>query len=70
MSGESKTKTIRRALEERKARLKGKPIAERRARVLKFLKRHVWPAIPLSERGRRRTRAEEDDLLGYGPCGV
>ena len=26
----------------------------------------VWPAVPASERGRRLTRAEEDEILGYG----
>lgn len=70
LTGESKTEAIRRALEERRRRLRGASPAERRARVLKFLETKVWPAIPKKQLGRRLTRAEEDDILGYGPGGV
>ena len=45
-------------------------MAERRARLLKFLETKVWPIIPKKQLGRWLTRAEEDDLLGYGPGGV
>lgn len=70
LTGESKTEAIRRSLEERRRRLKGRPVADRRARLLAFLETKVWPAIPESERGRRLSQAEEDELLGYGPGGV
>jgi antitoxin VapB len=70
LTGESKTEAIRRALEERKRRLKGLSVAERRARVLRLLESRIWPSIPKAQRGRRLTRAEEDELLGYGPGGV
>ena len=69
-TGESKTEAIRRALEERRRRLKGPSPEQRRARVLRFLEKNVWPTLPAGERGRRLTRAEEDDILGYGPAGV
>jgi len=70
LTGESKTEAIRRALDERRQRLKGTSAERRRARVLRFLEKKVWPALPRVERGRRLTRAEEDDILGYGPTGV
>jgi antitoxin VapB len=70
LTGESKTEAIRRALDERRRRLKGTSADERRARVLRFLDKKVWPTLPAGERGRRLTRAEEDDILGYGPAGV
>ena len=70
LTGESKTEAIRRALDERKRRLKGASIGDRRARVLTFLKKKVWPAIPREQLGRRLTRDEEDAILGYGPSGV
>ncbi len=70
LAGESKTEAIRRALEERKRRLTGLSRAERRKRVLAFLERSVWPKLPRGQRGRRLSRAEEDDLLGYGPDGA
>ena len=70
LTGESKTEAIRRALEERRQRLTGPPTARRRARVLAFLRTTVWPTIPIDQRGRRLTRAEEDEILGYGGEGV
>ena len=70
LTGESKTEAIRRALEERRRRLRGPSAEERRARVLRFLDTKVWPALAAGELGRRLTRAEEDDILGYGPDGV
>ena len=70
LTGESKTEAIRRSLEERRQRLKGARIADRRARVVKFLEKTVWSRLPESERGRRLSREEEDAILGYGPGGV
>lgn len=70
LTGESKTEAIRRALEERRNRLKSAPPSVRRARVLRFLEQKVWKALPPGERGRRLSRAEEDAILGYGPGGA
>jgi antitoxin VapB len=70
LTGESKTEAIRKALDERRRRLQGPSVEQRRARVLRFLEKKVWPALPAHERGRRLTRTEEDDILGYGPGGV
>ena len=70
MTGESKTEAIRRALDERRRRLKGTASDRRRTRVLTFLEKRVWPTLPEGEFGRRLTRAEEDEILGLGPDGV
>ncbi len=70
LTGESKTEAIRKALDERRRRLKGPSVTERRQRVVRFLKRDVWPTIPKKFLGRRPTRNEEDEILGYGPDGV
>ena len=70
LTGESKTEAIRRALEERRGRLKSASRSTRRAGVLRFLEKKVWPTVPESQVGRRLTRAEEDEILGYGPGGV
>jgi antitoxin VapB len=70
MTGESKTEAIRKALEDRKRRLKAVPSRDRRASVLAFLETRVWVGVPRQQFGRRLTRAEEDALLGYGPEGV
>jgi antitoxin VapB len=70
LAGESKTEAIRRALGERLERLKGRSLEQRRAKVVRFLEKRIWPAIPADQMGRRLTREEEDAILGYGPEGV
>jgi antitoxin VapB len=70
ITGESKTEVIRRALHERRVRLKSTPLRSRRARVLRFLQEKVWATLPENERGRRLTSDEEDAILGYGAEGV
>ena len=71
IAGESKTEAVRRALEERRARLAFRIAdGDRAGRLRRFLETEVWPKIPDEERGRRLSRDEEDELLGYGPSGV
>ena len=70
LTGESKTEAIRKALEERRRRLKGPGVAERRERLLRHLKTKVWADLPKTQLGRRLSRDEEDAILGYGPEGV
>jgi len=70
LTGESKTEAIRRALEERRRRLRSSSAGDRRKRVLMYLEKKVWAMLPKGERGRRLSRDEEDAILGYGPDGV
>lgn len=70
LTGESKTEAIRQALAERRRRLKGRSLADRRQRVLKVLETRLWSGMPKGQLGRRLTRAQEDAILGYGPEGV
>ena len=71
MAGETKTEAIRQALLDRKSRLQvaiGRP--GRKAQLLDFLERSVWPKVPSKALGKRLSRREEDAILGYGPEGV
>lgn len=70
LTGESKTEAIRKALEERRRRLKAIAPGERRGRLLQLLRERIWPAIPKAQLGKRLTREEEDAILGYGREGV
>jgi antitoxin VapB len=71
LTGESKTRAIRIALQERKQRLGFRvKRRSRRDELLRFLRCDVWPRVPVKERGRRLTREEEDAILGYGPEGA
>ena len=68
LTGESKTQAIRKALEERKARLEltGQ---DRKERLQTFLETQVWPKVPDELRGKGISQEEQDDILGYGPEG-
>lgn len=45
-------------------------IPERATRLTRFLEQEVWPVVPEEELGRKLTRQEEDEILGYGPEGA
>lgn len=71
LAGETKTEAIRKALQERRARLLRRlPIERRRQRLLDFLEREIWPRIPAGQLGRAPDRAERERILGYGREGV
>ena len=71
MTGESKTRAIRIALEERKQRLVMRVVRRDRGQALRrFLAEEVWPQVPARLRGRRLSRREREAILGYGSEGV
>ena len=71
LTGETKTEAIRRSLEERRDRLARVSADVNPAdRLRRLLDREIWPAIPPGVRGRRLTKAEEEQILGYGDDGA
>lgn len=67
MTGESKTRAIRVALTERLERLRAEETPEQRhARLIRFLEQEVWP---VTAGIRAPTKAEREEILGYGPGG-
>jgi antitoxin VapB len=71
LTGETKTEAVRRALEERKTRLRFRiSDGSRRDRIERFLEREIWSRVPECELGRAPSRAEREEILGYGPDGV
>jgi antitoxin VapB len=71
LTGESKTEAIRRALLERRARVRLR-VSEsgRDARIHRFLKREVWSRVPEDQRGAAPSKDEREEILGYGRGGV
>ena len=68
MTGENKTQAIRKALEERKARLELQ--GERSFEALTTLmEERIWSKLPDSVRGKGISQEEQDEILGYGPEG-
>jgi len=70
ITGESKTAAVRTALRERRQRLRRQETVEqRRERLRRFLEEEIWPHIPPEVRGKTMTKAEREEILGYGPEG-
>ena len=70
LTGESKTQAIRKALEERKARLELQGRRKLSAEELTaFMEERVWSKIPSELRGKGISQEEQDEILGYGPEG-
>lgn len=70
-TGESKTEAVRRALVERYERLSLQHVRRERGNdFLRYLQEEVWPKAPPGQLGRRLSREEEDQILGYGLEGV
>jgi antitoxin VapB len=71
MTGETKTRAVRIALEERKKRLsRGRVNRDRGTRLRRFLEEEAWPQIPQELLGKPISKAEREAILGYGPHGV
>lgn len=72
MAGESKTGAVTKALEERRERLRlragtsGKPWRD----MQEYLETEIWPHIPPEELDQPPlTKAEVEEILGFGPEG-
>jgi len=71
MTGETKTEAIRKALQERRNRLSYHIVSrDRKADLLQFLTKEIWPAIPRQMLGKKLTQSEQDRILGYGDKGI
>ena len=66
LTGETKTRAVKVALQERRRRLAARP----RKNLLRFLEEEIWPLVPEEERGQPSlTKAEREEILGIGPEG-
>lgn len=71
MTGESKTRAVRVALQERKQRLSLRAVHRDRARELRrFLEEEIWPQIPRTVLGKKVSRRDRERILSYGSLGV
>ncbi|HWT90216.1 MAG TPA: type II toxin-antitoxin system VapB family antitoxin [Solirubrobacterales bacterium] len=73
MTGDTKTGAVREALREKKRRVEMRSGSKERRRqsLREYLETEIWPHIPEEELGKPpMTKAEREELLGYGPEGV
>ncbi len=71
LTGDSQAEAVRKALEEKWQRLA--PAADPEALVArwrKYLEDEVWPHVRPEFRGKRISKEEIEEILGYGPDGV
>jgi antitoxin VapB len=71
LTGETKTRAVRTALEERRERLaRGVSTTERARRLADLLEGEIWPQVPADVLGKPISREQREAILGYGPEGV
>jgi len=71
LAGETKTRAVKVALEERKQRLALRGAdAARRETLKRFLEEEVWPQVPGDVLDQPLSRADREAILGLGPEGV
>jgi antitoxin VapB len=71
LAGETKTRAVRVALEQRKERLvlRSAPV-DRGTNFRRFLEDEAWPQVPEDVLGTRLSREDRESILGYGPDAV
>ena len=70
LTGESKTEAVRQALLDRRDRFRLGQGGNKKQRLEQFLKTHNWPAIPKKALGKSVSKADLENILGFGPGGV
>jgi antitoxin VapB len=70
LAHESKTHAVRVSLRERRERLLRQPPQRGAERLTAFLADEVWPQLPDDVLGRAPSKAEREEILGYGPEGL
>jgi len=71
LTGETKTRAVRVALEERRQRLALRlATPDRRQALRRFLEQEAWPQVPGEVLGRPISKTEREEILGYGELGV
>ncbi len=71
LTGETKTRAVKIALQERRERLARRVVRRDHGRELRrFLEEEAWPQVPAEALGKPLSRAEREAILGYGAEGV
>jgi antitoxin VapB len=74
LTGETKTEAVRKAASERLERLEAQSRQGRKKMTAEemrhFMETEIWPLVPDELLGKGITKAEREEILGYGPGGV
>jgi antitoxin VapB len=69
-TGQSKTETVRKALEDQRRRLTSQHRSCKIRSFLQYLEEEVWNEIPVEVLEKPLSKAEREAILGYGPEGA
>jgi antitoxin VapB len=70
LTGTTKTGAVRYALRQVLESSRGPSIRKREERLTRFLEEEIWPLIPPEQLGRPLSKAEREEILGFGADGA
>ncbi len=69
LTGTTKTGAVRYALRQVLDSLSGPTVRQREERLTRFLEEEIWPLVPPDQLGRPVSKAEREQILGFGDDG-
>jgi antitoxin VapB len=70
LTGTTKTGAVRYALRQVLDSLSGPTVRQREERLTRFLEEEIWPLVPPDQLGRPLSKAEREQILGFGDDGA
>ena len=70
LTGKTKTGAVRYALRQVLESLSRPTVRQREERLTRFLEDEIWPLIPPDQLGNPVSKAEREQILGFGEDGV
>jgi antitoxin VapB len=70
LTGTTKTGAVRYALRQVIESLSRPPAGQREEYLTRFLEEEIWPLIPADQLGKPVTKAEREEILGFGEHGA
>jgi antitoxin VapB len=70
LTGTTKTGAVRYALSQALQARSGPPVRQREERLTRFLEEEIWPLIPPDQLGKPLSKAEREEILGFGEHGA
>jgi antitoxin VapB len=70
LTGKTKTGAVRYALRQMLESLTRPSARQNEERLTRFLEEEIWPLLPPDQLGRRVSKAEREQILGFGEHGA
>ncbi len=70
LTGKTKTGAVRYALRQALESLSRPTVRQREERLTRFLEDEIWPLIPPDQLGKPLSKAEREQILGFGEDGA